>query len=114
VARRVISEETSDKVKEMLTGVIEEGTGKRAKLDGYTACGKTGTSQKIEPNGRYSHSKFIASFVGFAPAEEPAISICVMVDEPHPAYFGGTVSAPVFKEIAQETLAYLMIEKKEA
>lgn len=111
--RRVIAKDTAEKLKGILQGVVERGTGKRARLERYTAAGKTGTSQKIEPNGRYSHSKFIAFFVGFAPVDEPVISICVMVDEPHPAYFGGTVSAPVFKEIAQETLAYLMVEQEE-
>lgn len=110
IKRRVISEETSRKLKQILQGVVGRGTGKRAKLEGYDAAGKTGTSQKVEPSGRYSHSRFVASFAGFAPVENPVISICVMIDEPHPAYFGGTVSAPVFKEIAQSTLSYLEVE----
>lgn len=110
IKRRAISEETSRKLKGILQGVVESGTGKSAKLEGYDAAGKTGTSQKIEPSGRYSHSRFVASFAGFVPVDEPAISICVMIDEPHPAYFGGAVSAPVFKEIAQATLRYLEVE----
>lgn len=110
IKRRVISEETAGKLKGILRGVVEEGTGKRAGLQDYQAAGKTGTSQKVEPSGRYSHSRFVASFAGFAPVDNPAISICVMIDEPHPAYFGGTVSAPVFREIAEATLRYLEVE----
>jgi cell division protein FtsI/penicillin-binding protein 2 len=78
-----------------------------AKLIGFSAAGKTGTAQKIEPNGRYSHSKYIASFVGFAPAEEPIITVVVMVDEPRPVYFGGVVAAPVFKNVAGDVIRYL-------
>ncbi len=105
--RKVISLDTAARVKKILTGVIEEGTGKMAKIEGFTAAGKTGTAQKLEDNGTYSHSKFVASFIGFAPAENPAIAIVVTVDEPHPAYFGGVVAAPVFKNVAADTLKYL-------
>jgi stage V sporulation protein D (sporulation-specific penicillin-binding protein) len=108
--RKVISVETSGKLKEMLEGVVERGTGKKARLKGYSSAGKTGTAQKVEPTGVYSHSKFVASFIGFAPVDKPAITICVMIDEPRPAYFGGTVAAPVFSEIAEGTLSYLGIE----
>ena len=93
-----------------MQAVVEEGTGKIARLQGYSAAGKTGTSQKIEPSGRYSHSKYVASFAGFAPVDNPVLSICVMIDEPHHGYFGGTVSGPVFKEIAEATLRYLEVE----
>jgi len=110
--RRVISAETASEVKEMMRGVVERGTARRARLRKFDAAGKTGTSQKVV-DGRYSHSKFIASFVGFAPVENPALVMCVMIDEPHPAYFGGTVSAPVFKEIADKSLNYLGIEKEQ-
>ncbi|NQT90131.1 MAG: penicillin-binding protein [Candidatus Omnitrophica bacterium] len=112
VKRRVISHETSVALKEIMQGVVERGTGKRARITDYTSAGKTGTSQKVEPSGRYSHSKFIASFAGFAPADEPVVAICVMIDEPHPVYFGGSVSAPVFKEIAEATLKYMEVEPK--
>lgn len=110
IKRRVISEETAKHLKGILRGVVEEGTGKRAGLEDYQTAGKTGTSQKVEASGRYSHSRFVASFAGFAPVDNPVISICVIIDEPHPAYFGGTVSAPVFKEIAEATLRYLEVE----
>jgi cell division protein FtsI/penicillin-binding protein 2 len=105
--RKVISLETSARMKKILTGVIEKGTGKSAKLSTMSAAGKTGTGQKLEPNGAYSHSKFMASFIGFAPAEDPVIAIAVIVDEPRPVYYGGVVSAPVFKAVAEEVLKYL-------
>jgi len=105
--RRVISEDTANRVKKILTGVVETGTGRMAKIPGFTAGGKTGTAQKLEPNGAYSHRKFIASFIGFAPAEEPLIAIVVTLDEPRPYYFGGVVAAPVFKNVAADVLRYL-------
>jgi membrane peptidoglycan carboxypeptidase len=107
--RRVLSTATTELVKEMLTGVITAGTGREAQLEGFSAAGKTGTAQKIEANGRYSHSKFISSFVGFAPLENPAIAIVVTVDEPHGQYYGGQVAGPVFRNIAEKTLRYLSI-----
>jgi len=96
-------------VKEMLTGVITAGTGKEAQLEGFSAAGKTGTAQKIEANGRYSHSRFISSFVGFAPLDNPAIAVVVTIDEPHGQYYGGLVAAPVFRNIAEKTLRYLSV-----
>jgi len=98
VARRVISEDTAARMKKILIGVVENGTGKLAHMDGFTAAGKTGTAQKVEPSGQYSHSRFMASFVGFAPAEEPQLAIAVTVDEPRGMYYGGVVAAPVFKK----------------
>jgi len=105
--RKVISLDTAARVKKILTGAVEEGTGKLAKVPGFSAAGKTGTAQKLEPNGTYSHNKFIASFIGFAPAEDPLIAIAVTVDEPRPYYFGGVVAAPVFKNVASDTIRYL-------
>lgn len=105
--RKVISIDTAMRIKKILTGVIEEGTGKLAKVDGFSAAGKTGTAQKLEPNGAYSHNKFIASFIGFAPAEDPIITVVVTVDEPHPYYFGGVVAAPVFQKVANDAIRYL-------
>jgi cell division protein FtsI (penicillin-binding protein 3) len=105
--RKAISLDTARRAKKILVGVVQEGTGRLARIDGITVAGKTGTGQKIEPNGTYSHSKFTASFIGFAPAEDPAIAIAVVVDEPHPYYFGGVVAAPVFKKVAEDVLKYL-------
>lgn len=108
--RRVIKEETAAVMRDILKGVIENGTGKQALLQKYTACGKTGTAQKIEKDGKYSHSKFIASFVGFAPARNPRIAVLVTVDEPQPVYYGGIVAAPVFKNITKDVLRYLKVQ----
>lgn len=105
--RRVISEETAKTVSGFLEGVVQKGTGKKAQVKGVRVCGKTGTSQKVEPNGTYSHSKFVASFIGFAPVDKPRIAIGVFVDEPRPYYFGGVVAAPVFSKVAEDTLRYL-------
>jgi len=111
VLRQAISTDTALRIKKILTGVVEEGTGKMAKLDDITSAGKTGTAQKLEANGAYSHGKFVASFIGFAPAEEPVIAIVVTVDEPHPYYFGGVVAAPVFKKVVSDTIRYLKLEE---
>jgi cell division protein FtsI (penicillin-binding protein 3) len=107
VVRRVVSEETAGRVSKILFGAVEQGTGKLARIPGFSAAGKTGTAQKIEPNGAYSHNKFMASFIGFAPAENPVVAIVVVVDEPRPYYFGGVVAAPVFKNVAGDILKYI-------
>lgn len=104
--RRVISENTAKRMKNILISVTEEGTGKLARVSDFKVAGKTGTAQKVE-NGLYSHRKYVASFIGFAPADDPKIAIVVIIDEPRPYYFGGVVAAPVFKRIAQETVRYL-------
>ncbi len=108
--RRVLSQETAAVMKDILSGVVSDGTGKEAEVEGYKVAGKTGTSQKIEPNGTYSHSKFVASFIGFAPVDDPKIAVVVMLDEPRPSYYGGVVAAPVFKRVAQDVLRYLEIK----
>jgi cell division protein FtsI (penicillin-binding protein 3) len=107
--RKVISIDTAARMKKILAGVIENGTGKLAKVTGFTAAGKTGTAQKLEPNGSYSHNKFVASFIGFAPVEDPVVAIVVTLDEPHPYYFVGVVAAPVFKNVVADVLKYLKI-----
>jgi len=107
LVRKVISSDTANRAKKILTAVVEVGTGKLAKIAGFSAAGKTGTAQKVESNGTYSHNKFMASFIGFAPAEDPVIAIAVVVDEPRPYYFGGVVAAPVFKNVAGDALKYL-------
>lgn len=105
--RRVISTQTAGTLKQILAGVVENGTGKKAKVSGYATAGKTGTAQKAKPKGGYYKHKYFSSFVGFVPADQPVISVLVILNEPHPQYFGGTVCAPVFKKIATETLRYL-------
>lgn len=105
--RKVISVDTALRIKKILTGVIEEGTGKLAKVSGFSAAGKTGTAQKLEANGTYSHNKFVASFIGFAPAEDPMLAIVVTIDEPHGSYFGGVIAAPVFQKVAGDAIRYI-------
>ncbi|MFC1699139.1 peptidoglycan D,D-transpeptidase FtsI family protein [Candidatus Omnitrophota bacterium] len=105
--RRVMSVKTAQVLKQILTGVVEEGTGKKAKVPGYLTAGKTGTAQKVNPAGGYYKRKYYSSFVGFVPADRPQLSILVVMNEPYPRYFGGTVCAPVFRKIATETLRYL-------
>jgi cell division protein FtsI (penicillin-binding protein 3) len=108
--RRVVSAETAHALRGMLEGVTLNGTAKRAQLDGYTAAGKTGTAQKIDPLTRtYSKTKYIGSFVGFAPVENPAVVIIVVIDEPVGSYHGGDVAAPVFREIAEQILPDLNV-----
>ncbi len=109
-SRRVVSERTAELMKHMFMEVVEEGTGKEARLNGYSAGGKTGTAQKIV-NRRYSHSNHVASFVGFAPVDHPAVTVLVSIDSPQGQYHGAEVAAPVFKEIAEETLASLNVPK---
>jgi cell division protein FtsI (penicillin-binding protein 3) len=106
--RRVISSETARTLTSVLTEVVERGTGRAAALNGYRVAGKTGTAQKIDPQtGTYSHSKVVAFFVGYVPAENPRLAILVLIDEPQGLAWGGTLAAPVFREIAEETLNYL-------
>jgi cell division protein FtsI (penicillin-binding protein 3) len=110
--RRVIKETTAASMRRMLEGVVLGGTGKKAKLDGYTSAGKTGTAQKYDPDtGRYSTHDLIASFVGFAPINTPAVTIYVQLDSPAGAHEGGQVAAPVFKQVAQQVLAYLDVPR---
>jgi len=97
----------AEQMKRILHRVIEEGTGKTARIEGVNVSGKTGTAQKILPTGGYSHSNFIASFIGFAPTEKPLLSMIVVLDDPHPSYYGGTVAAPVFKNVIEQALLYM-------
>jgi cell division protein FtsI (penicillin-binding protein 3) len=108
--RRVVSRETAQTMRGMLEEVTVKGTAKLAQLDGYTAAGKTGTAQKIDPKTKaYSKTKFIGSFVGFSPVENPAVVIIVVIDEPVGGYHGGEVAAPVFREIAEQILPALAV-----
>jgi cell division protein FtsI (penicillin-binding protein 3) len=110
-AHRVISELTSAKMRSMMQGIVVEGTGRPAALNGYSSGGKTGTAQKVDPvTHTYSHTKLVASFAGFAPVSNPAISVAVIIDTPQGSdaqKYGTYVSAPVFAEVAQEVLEYL-------
>ncbi len=107
IIAKPISYETAQTMKKLLASVTGEGgTGRRARIDGYTVAGKTGTAQKAV-DGRYSNEAYVASFVGFVPVETPEIGVIVVVDEPQPLHTGGRVAAPAFKEIASGSLRYL-------
>ena len=107
-AHRVISTLTAAQMRKMMEGVVLYGTGKSAQLNGYSAGGKTGTAQKIDPTTHlYSKTMHIASFAGFAPVNNPAIAVVVVVDTPQGAYYGADVAAPVFAAVAQQVLDYL-------
>ena len=105
---RIVSPETAFAVSSAFEGVILRGTAKGANLEGYRAAGKTGTAQKIV-NGQYSSEKYLSSFIGYAPLPTPRITILVQIDEPKGAIYGGTVAAPVFRQLAQQVLIHLRI-----
>jgi cell division protein FtsI (penicillin-binding protein 3) len=106
--QEVTDAQTAATVRGMMETVVLSGTGTPAQLNGYTAAGKSGTAQKIDTNtGRYSPNQYVASFVGFAPVNEPAVTILVVLDSPEGAHHGGEVGGPVFKRIAEQVLAYL-------
>ncbi len=108
--RQVVSVDTALTMSKILEQVVNDGTGTRAKLAGYQAAGKTGTAQKFDfSTGKYSKDKYNSFFMGYVPAENPEISILVLLDEPKGSYYGGTVAAPVFQEIASKVLPYLSI-----
>jgi cell division protein FtsI/penicillin-binding protein 2 len=109
-SRRTLRPETTSALRGMFEGVTLHGTARKAQLNGYTAAGKTGTAQKIDPKTRtYSATKFIGSFVGFAPINNPAVVIIVVIDEPQGSYHGGDIAAPVFREIAEQVLPELNV-----
>lgn len=105
-----VSTETSETMKYLLEAVVSEGTGKRAYVEGYTIGGKTATSEKLPR----SSNKYISSFIGFAPAENPQVITLILIDEPEGVYYGGTIAAPVVGEIYKNILPYLGIEKRES
>jgi cell division protein FtsI (penicillin-binding protein 3) len=108
--RRVITARTSWSVSRMLEGVLAPGgTGSEAVVPGYELAGKTGTAQKPDKNGGYSKYRFVASFVGYAPASHPRLLVAVMVDEPKGDIYGGSVAAPAFQKIVSFALPYLGI-----
>lgn len=108
--RQVVSVETALTMTKILEQVVIDGTGMEAKLDEYQVAGKTGTGQIFDfATGKYSNSAYTSFFVGYVPAENPKISILILLDQPKGSYYGGTVAAPVFKEIASKVLSYLSI-----
>ena len=107
---RVISPLTAAQMRQMLQGVVLHGTGRKALLEGYSSAGKTGTAQKVDPaTGTYSKTKYVASFVGFAPVNDPQIAVAVILDSAVGLHQGGQVSAPVFQRITQQVLEYLHV-----
>src|SRR5437660_7647331 len=106
--RRVISSLTAAQMRQMMQGVVLHGTGTKARLVGYTSAGKTGTGQKVDPaTHAYSHTKYVASFGGFAPINDPAITVVVVLDSAVGLHQGGQISAPVFNRITQQLPEYL-------
>ncbi len=107
---RVISSLTAAEMRQMLQGVVLHGTGRKAILEGYSSAGKTGTAQKVDPaTGAYSKTKYVASFAGFAPINDPQIAVVVILDSAVGLHQGGQVSAPVFQRITQQVLEYLHV-----
>jgi membrane peptidoglycan carboxypeptidase len=107
VVRRTVTASTAASLTDIMEQVVERGTGKLARVPGFTIAGKTGTAQKVV-NGRYSRSDYNASFVGFAPSRQPQFAIVVVIDSPHGknSYFGGPVAAPIFQRIAAAALRH--------
>ena len=104
----IVSEETSEIMQMLLESVVSEGSGKNAYLEGYSIGGKTATSQTLPR----SANKYISSFLGFAPADDPQVLGMVIIHDPQGVYYGGTIAAPVLKSIYDNVLPYLGIEKK--
>src|SRR4029077_11260244 len=110
VVRRTISADTAAALTTIMEGVVTDGTAKRARIDGYTVAGKTGTAQKLI-DGQYSHADHYASFVGFVPSRDPVLAVVVVIDSakgPNGDH-AGPVAAPIFKNIAEPALRYLGI-----
>ncbi len=108
--RRVISYKTAKTLTNILCGIVKNGTGKEARIMGYKVAGKTGTAQKFDPaTGKYSDTNYIASFIGYLPAEQPKVTILVILDEPQGFYWGGSVAAPVFARVGLRIMRYLGI-----
>jgi cell division protein FtsI (penicillin-binding protein 3) len=110
---RVVSEHTADAVQDMMTYVVEEGTGRRAQVDGYLAAGKTGTARKPMPGGGYTDElgryHYVATFAGFVPAQAPEVSIIVVIDEPATSIYASQTAAPLFSRLATYALRHLRV-----
>jgi len=111
---RVLSETTAEQMRRLLIRVVETGTGKTAAITGYVVGGKTGTAQKAIPGVGYRSGKYIGSFIGLVPADNPRLAILVLMDEPKSGYYGGVVAAPVFREIARQALLHLALPPQQA
>jgi cell division protein FtsI/penicillin-binding protein 2 len=112
--RQVVSAATAATLKAMLEGVVVHGTGRAAQMGNYRAAGKTGTAQKIdEASGRYSQTRYVASFAGFAPVENPEVACVVSLDEPRGSHLGGDVSAPVFARVVADALRVLGVQPED-
>ena len=103
VTTDIVSDETSETMRTLLEKVVSEGTGRNAKVEGFEIGGKTATSQTLPR----SENRYISSFLGFAPADDPQVLILVIIDDPEGVYYGGTIAAPVAKEIFENILPYL-------
>ena len=109
--RQVIAAEIAETTAYVLRMAVERGSGKRAEVPGYDVAGKTGTAQLVE-HGRYSHSKMVTSFAGFAPKDDPKMAALLVLWEPQGAFYGGIIASPVFARLAEEVLTYLGVERK--
>lgn len=113
VVTRVISYDTSDQMKKIMQSVVEDGTGKKAQIPGFSVAGKTGTAQIPNPqSGGYYSDRYIASFIGFTPVEDPEIVMAVIVEAPRKKTHGGSVAGPIFKQIAEKVLFHMQISPK--
>lgn len=109
--RQIISEQTAKTTAYVLRSAVEHGSGKRAEVPGYDVAGKTGTAQLVE-NGRYSHSKMVTSFAGFAPEDDPQMAGLLVLWEPQGAFYGGIIASPVFARLVEKIMPYLGVERK--
>ncbi|HWR59669.1 MAG TPA: penicillin-binding protein 2 [Thermodesulfovibrionales bacterium] len=115
-SKRVLSQKTAEKFKDILKMVTNEGgTARGASVNGNSVAGKTGTAQMIDPiTKRYSKDRYVSSFVGFVPADDPKIAMIVVVYEPKGQHYGGLIAAPVFKRIAEKALSYMEVPREDA
>ncbi len=111
--RQILSSAAAETTAYVLRSAVEVGSGKRAEVPGYDVAGKTGTAQMVE-NGRYSHSKMVTSFAGFAPKDDPEMAAILVLWEPQGAFYGGIIASPVFARLAEKVLPYLGVEPKVA
>lgn len=107
--RRAVSAEVAGQVSEILRAVVTKGTGAEAAVEGYSVAGKTGTAQKAIPGRGYAGGTYVGSFIGYLPVEDPQVLVCVTIDEPTNAIYGGTVAAPTFAKLAAFTVAHLKV-----